>query len=49
MSLLHVIYRKNATMSHYKNAMHGVKRVIRCMLMHNLPILTPFNHLLFYP
>jgi hypothetical protein len=41
--------QKNATMSHYINAMNGVQRVIRCMLMHNLPILTSFSHLLLYP
>jgi hypothetical protein len=31
------------------NAMHGVQRAIRCMLMHNLPIITFSSHLLLYP
>jgi hypothetical protein len=31
------------------NAMHGVQRVVTCILEHNLPILTSFSHLLLYP
>jgi hypothetical protein len=31
------------------NAMHGVERVVCCMIMHNLPILTLTSHLLIYP
>jgi hypothetical protein len=31
------------------SAMHGVQRVVRCMIMHNLPLLILTSHLLIYP
>jgi hypothetical protein len=48
-SLLRVVYRKYVSMRHQHKCNAWVQRVICCMIMHDLTILTLISHLLDYP
>jgi hypothetical protein len=48
-SLLRVVYHKYVSMRHQHKCNAWVQRVICCMIMHDLTILTLISHLLDYP